>query len=97
MELVYLIIVLCLLMSLSYDLDPQLPDQIQGDPYWLKQILLNLVNNAINFTDQGGVYVYFARVETDHWSVEVRDTGSGIPPEAQNRIFEAFEQGEDTN
>jgi signal transduction histidine kinase len=81
-------------LSLSYDIDPQLPEQMQGDAYWLKQILLNLVNNALKFTDQGGVYVYLAKTDADHWSVEVRDTGIGIPAEAKERIFEAFQQVE---
>jgi signal transduction histidine kinase len=84
-------------LSLSYDLDPQLPETMKGDPYWLKQILLNLVNNALKFTDEGGVYVYFTRSGETHWSVQVRDTGIGIPAEAQARIFEAFQQVENTN
>lgn len=83
-------------LSLSFDLDPNLPESLQGDPYWLKQILLNLVNNALKFTDEGGVYIYLALADENHWSVEVRDTGVGIPAESQSRIFEAFEQAENT-
>lgn len=84
-------------LILSYDIDPQLPIMLKGDPYWLKQILLNLVNNALKFTDEGGVYIYLARTDETHWSVQVRDTGIGIPQEAQNRIFDAFQQIESTN
>lgn len=81
-------------LLLSYDIDPQLPVTMKGDPYWLKQILLNLVNNAMKFTDEGGVYVYLSRPDENHWAVQVRDTGIGIPKEAQNRIFEAFQQAD---
>ena len=81
-------------LSLSFDIDPNLPTSLQGDPYWLKQILLNLVNNALKFTEAGGVYVYLSKADESHWAVEVRDTGIGIPAEAQSRIFEAFEQAE---
>jgi signal transduction histidine kinase len=84
-------------LILSYDIDPQLPAAIKGDPYWLKQILLNLVNNALKFTDEGGVYIYLASLDETHWLLQVRDTGIGIPQEAYNRIFEAFQQVENTN
>jgi len=79
-------------LSLSFDIDPGVPDKIIGDPYWLKQILLNLVNNALKFTDHGAVNVNIYLADQDHWSMRVRDTGIGIPIEAQNRIFEAFQQ-----
>ena len=84
-------------LTLSYDVDPQLPITMKGDPYWLKQILLNLVNNALKFTDEGGVYIYIARLGETQWSMQVRDTGIGIPQEAQKRIFDAFQQVENKN
>jgi signal transduction histidine kinase len=84
-------------LILSYDIDPQLSNMMKGDPYWLKQILFNLVNNAMKFTDQGGVYIYLSRVDDTHWSIQVRDTGIGIPQEAHNRIFEAFQQVENSD
>jgi signal transduction histidine kinase len=83
-------------LILSHDIDPHLPDTMKGDPYWLKQILINLVNNALKFTDEGGVYIYLARSDENHWSLQVRDTGIGIPKEAQIRIFEAFQQVENS-
>ena len=68
----------------------------QGDPGRLRQILTNLVGNAIKFTTQGEVYLR-ASVAKDEMNVfelqiEVLDTGIGIPPEAQSKIFEAFSQ-----
>jgi PAS domain S-box-containing protein len=84
-------------LILSYDIDPQLPATMKGDPYWLKQILLNLVNNAMKFTDEGGVYVYLSRPDDIRWSIQVRDTGIGIPKEAHDRIFEAFQQVENSD
>lgn len=83
-------------LILSYDIDSQLPTMLKGDPYWLKQILLNLVNNAMKFTDEGGVYIYLGKPDETHWLVQVRDTGIGIPKEAQDRIFEAFQQVENS-
>lgn len=81
-------------LILSSDIDPQLPITLKGDPYWLKQILLNLVSNAIKFTDEGGVYIYLGKPDDSHWFMQVRDTGIGIPKDAQSRIFGAFQQVE---
>jgi PAS domain S-box-containing protein len=76
--------------------DERLPMQVIGDAARLRQVLLNLAGNAIKFTSTGGVALI---VEPGIWPNEisflVRDTGIGIAPEAQARIFREFEQADD--
>ena len=74
------------------EIDPHLPETIYGDPYWLRQILANLLGNAIKFTDKGHIWVRLLGWEGDRWAIEVEDTGVGIPPEDQKHIFEPFRQ-----
>jgi len=74
--------------------EPSLPPKIIGDQFWLRQIVLNLVNNAVKFTEKGTVNVRFLRHGENYWAIQVADTGIGIPVEAQKRIFEAFERGQ---
>ena len=73
-------------------IDASLPEQICADSYWLKQILYNLVNNAVKFTSQGAVKVRFFPVNEDHWAMQVSDSGTGIPENARQTIFEPFRQ-----
>jgi signal transduction histidine kinase len=79
-------------IKLKAELDLALPSQIKGDPDRLKQILTNLSENAIKFTDCGSVTIKAERTDRLHWTISVIDTGSGIPAEAQSRIFEAYWQ-----
>jgi hypothetical protein len=76
----------------------QLP--VSGDPLRLSQVLINLVGNAIKFTDQGAVTVRVRQLEEKHHAVllrfEVADTGVGIAAEAQARLFSAFEQADNS-
>ena len=77
---------------------PEVPETLVGDPVRLRQILLNLLGNALKFTDHGDVLVA-VEVEsyTDHESVlhfEVSDTGIGVAPEHQLAIFDAFTQAD---
>jgi len=85
-------------IELAVGLSPDVPDALVGDPGRLRQILVNLVGNALKFTQQGEVAVEVAVAEAGDESVvlhfQVRDTGIGIPPEAQRKIFEAFAQAE---
>ncbi len=74
------------------EVDPHLPDTIYGDPYWLRQIITNLLGNAVKFTDHGHIWVRLLGLEDDRWAIQVEDTGAGIPPEAQKHIFEPFRQ-----
>lgn len=78
------------------DIDLGLPAQLIGDPNRLKQVLTNLSENAIKFTDQGSILIKAQRDDSLQWSIRVIDTGCGIPPEAQTRIFEAYWQLQST-
>ena len=79
-------------LGLTADVAPNIPPMIEGDSDRLKQILINLVGNAVKFTDQGMVGLRLYRPDAAHWALEVTDTGPGIPPEAQADIFESFKQ-----
>jgi len=89
-------------IELVYDIDPQLPAELAGDPMRLQQVLLNLISNAIKFTERGEVVLQLrqapgtARPEQRAMLLEfrVRDTGIGIPPEQQAHIFDAFSQAD---
>lgn len=85
-------------IELACHIDPGVPDTLVGDPLRLRQITLNLVGNAIKFTDRGEVVVQ-AQAESRHDEkvqvhFSVKDTGIGIPPEKQQVIFEAFPQAD---
>ena len=79
-------------LALECEVAPDLPQPLPGDVYWLRQVVLNLVNNAVKFTEQGSIKVRLYRADPETWAIQVADTGVGIPAEAQSRIFEAFEQ-----
>jgi PAS domain S-box-containing protein len=89
-------------LDLSCSIDGKIPRGLKGDPTRIRQILINLVSNAIKFTDRGGITVSTrlkgmeekdgARVHTIEFSV--KDTGIGIPKDKHRLIFEAFEQAD---
>lgn len=79
-------------LDVSIRIDPELPEKIYGDEQRLEQILVNLVANAINFTQQGRIGISMFRCDQDQWAFEVSDTGEGIPEEAREYIFEPFRQ-----
>lgn len=81
-------------LLLASTLDPALPETILGDPLRLQQILVNLVSNAIKFTEQGSVHVRFSKHKADRWQMQVSDTGRGIPAEQIPLIFDPFRQAE---
>jgi two-component system sensor histidine kinase RpfC len=87
-------------LSLTALIDPQLEYQLKGDSHHLRQVLLNLLGNAIKFTETGGVTVSVARLNDSSEGVnvrfEVRDTGIGISPDALSRIFERFTQADES-
>ncbi len=66
---------------------------VRGDVGKLRQVLINLLGNAVKFTHEGRVTLRVVPDEQGAWRFEVGDTGIGIPPEAQNVIFKPFQQG----
>jgi signal transduction histidine kinase/DNA-binding response OmpR family regulator len=87
------------LCELMIDVRPGIPDAFVGDPHRLRQVLVNLVGNAIKFTDHGEIVVRVERArlrEDDRASLQfsVIDTGIGIPLDKQQTIFRAFTQGD---
>ncbi|MFC3228172.1 ATP-binding protein [Marinibaculum pumilum] len=82
-------------LSMRLDLPPELAGRVTGDPVRLRQVLRNLLSNALNFTSQGEIVVAVSRssgTAGDPLQFEVRDSGVGIPRDQQDRIFELFEQ-----
>jgi len=85
-------------LELAYDIQPDVPDALLGDPGRLRQIIVNLVGNAVKFTERGEVIL---SVQTEWRTGEdiqlhftISDTGIGIPVEKQAAIFEAFTQAD---
>ena len=84
-------------LRLTFSIDELVPAALLGDPDRLRQILTNLVGNAIKFTSEGEVNVAVGLdnvSETISLRFEVKDTGIGVPLEARNRIFQAFSQAD---
>ncbi|MCK6412723.1 MAG: response regulator [Azonexus sp.] len=85
-------------LSLMSYIDPGLNDNLRGDPTRLRQVLLNLIGNAVKFTTQGGVEIAVmarAEIAEEHrLRFEVRDTGIGISDEGQRRLFQSFSQAD---
>ncbi len=87
-------------LDVLFAVDPDVPVALVGDPFRLGQILVNLLNNAVKFTEEGEVVL---RVRVGHQSDDevglrfsVRDTGVGMTEEQQARLFQAFSQGDPT-
>jgi len=85
-------------LRLSLNIDPGVRLPVRGDPVRLRQVLSNLVSNAVKFTDRGSITINVRRTgETaaqHQLRFEVHDTGIGIAPEAQGRLFQAFSQAD---
>ena len=76
------------------------PDQLLGDPTRLRQILTNLVSNALKFTKEGqiDIYVGFKKIDQEHYDIvtTVNDTGIGMTPKQLKHLFDAFQQADQT-
>jgi two-component system, sensor histidine kinase and response regulator len=88
-------------LSLAYLVQPDVPDSLWGDPLRLRQVLINLVGNAIKFTDTGEIAVRVWQEQLDPTRImlrfDVRDTGIGIEPSRQDAIFQPFEQADSSH
>ncbi len=81
-------------LTLTSEIEDSLPESLNGDAARLQQILVNLVNNAVKFTDKGSVNVKLLHLSEYKWGIEVMDTGRGIPETEIPHIFETFRQVE---
>ena len=87
-------------LELAYDIRPAVPENVIGDPHRLRQVLLNLISNAVKFTESGEVVVMVdpdGGRGADMLHLVVRDTGIGIPAEKRGQIFEAFAQADSSH
>ena len=85
-------------VSVVYHVEPDVPEAVVGDPLRLRQVIVNLVANAIKFTDHGDVVIRVALEANDDdgivLRVSVKDSGIGVPLDKQRSIFEAFAQAD---
>ena len=85
-------------IELLFDISPNVPSNLIGDPLRLRQVLLNLGNNAIKFTEQGEIIISVHRFKQKGDQIElhfsVKDTGIGISVEQQTRLFQSFSQAD---
>ena len=81
-------------LLLTTQIEADMPRYVSGDPDRVQQVLVNLIGNAIKFTEAGEIAVKFCLYGTHHWAMVVSDTGPGIPQETQGFIFDPFHQGD---
>jgi two-component system sensor histidine kinase/response regulator len=84
-------------LELAYEVDPEVPEHLIGDPARLRQIIVNLMGNAIKFTEHGEVILTVSREPQEDSLIlrfSVRDTGIGIADDKLSKIFVAFEQAD---
>ncbi|CAN5485947.1 hypothetical protein BH11PSE11_BH11PSE11_29790 [soil metagenome] len=85
-------------LTLDFELDPRLPDQMRTDGTRLRQILVNIIGNAIKFSEVGGIEVHAGldeeNADTLRIQFDIRDSGPGIAEHEQSKVFGAFEQTE---
>src|SRR6202035_286648 len=85
-------------LELIYEVQPDVPEAILGDPGRIRQIIVNLIGNSIKFTERGEILLSVTKKEESSEFVSlhfaVKDTGVGVPADKQERIFEAFSQAD---
>jgi len=85
-------------LDFSFEFESDVPELVVGDPLRLKQVLINLCNNAIKFTNEGYVHICVKLIDiidsTIRLIFEVKDTGIGISPENQKKLFKSFSQAD---
>ena len=88
-------------LELIVNVDPGVPDRVLGDPQRLRQVLTNLIGNAVKFTHKGEIAVEVFPLALQNGrallSFEVRDSGIGMPPETISQLFEPFVQADDSS
>ena len=82
-------------LALDVSIGADVPDSLVGDPLRIQQILLNLLGNAVKFTENGSITLCAAPISTDHLRLEVIDTGIGIAADEIDGIFDPFNQARD--
>jgi signal transduction histidine kinase/CheY-like chemotaxis protein len=80
--------------AIKLEIDPKLPASILIDSHRFRQILLNLIGNAIKFTDSGVIHIKAERIHETQWRFSVSDTGIGMSENLLGRLFEPFERAE---
>lgn len=79
-------------LTFSVQIAPELPQELYGDDRRIRQIIINLIGNAIKFTKEGSVGLNVTSPDENHWEIRVTDTGIGIPKEEQALVYEPFRQ-----
>lgn len=87
-------------LELTVSIPPETPNNLKGDPGRIRQVITNLLGNAIKFTEQGEINIrvikQYQEKEIIEYRIEVQDDGIGIPKHKQLKIFEAFSQADDS-
>jgi PAS domain S-box-containing protein len=92
-------------LEMLYRVDHDIPSQLMGDPVRIRQIIVNLLGNAIKFTKEGEIYVSIRKEGEVYWHedkkyldfvIQVKDTGIGIPKDKLQKIFESFTQADNS-
>ena len=87
-------------ISLEFEIDPRVPQKLKTDPTRLRQILINIIGNAVKFTTEGGIYLSILALpmvdEQLPIEIRVRDTGIGLKPDQAEKLFRPFTQAENS-
>jgi len=84
-------------LTITIEFDGSIPDLLMGDAGRVRQVLVNLIGNAIKFTDEGGIRILVSMTGEASFQICVEDSGIGIPLEKQRMIFEAFRQADNSS